>query len=181
MKTILKTLILTVFLTLAFNCSDDDDGTTTTGNTQEYFKYTIDGVERIFDFEVEGHFETDATTIDKFEINASGEQPSGSLRRIAAAFTFDNTAFMPSTTYNWGIAQDSNTTEKFYFAESTSTNLFILTADFSAHPIVATVIPPNPVNVGEYLEFTFTGTFQDGNNVTRSIDGLCRVQRGMDQ
>lgn len=176
-----KTIYLLLILCIVTSCSDDDDGSTTTGNTAEYFKYTIDGVERIFDFEVEGHFETDMTTIiDKFEINASGQQPSGDLRRIAAAFTFDNTAFLPNTTYNWGLALDSDPTEKFYFAESTSTNLFILTADFATHPIVATVTSSNPINIGDYLEFNFLGTFDD-NGTTKNISGTCRVQRDTDQ
>lgn len=170
--------ILTIIF--SFISCDNDDGSTTTGNTLEYFKYTIDGSERIFDYEVEGHLETQTTTsIDIFEINASGQQPSGNLRRVAAAFSFVNTgAFLPSTTYNWGLALDNTPTEKFYFSESTPTNLFLLS---QTQPIVTTITSTIPNNIGDYLEFTFTGTFQDGNNVTRTISGECRVQRGADQ
>ena len=183
MKHFYKLSLALIIVLTAFNCSNDDDGSTTTGNTDEYFKYTIDGVERIFDYEVEGHLETQTTTsIDIFEINASGQQPSGDLRRIAAAFSFINTgAFLPNTTYNWGLALDNAPTEKFYFSESTSSNLFVLSPDFNTHPIVATITSTIPNNVGDYLEFTFTGTFQDDNNVTRTISGECRVQRDADQ
>jgi len=183
MKLILKTITLIVFATLAFSCSDDDDGSTTTGNTQEYFKYTIDGVERIFDYDVEAHLETDSSTIiDRYEINASGQQPSGDLRRIGASFFFDSSgAFMPNTTYNWGYADDTNTEAKFHFAESTFSNLFILTPDFTTHPIVTTVTSPTPTNIGDYLEFEFSGTFQDDNGNTKTISGVCRVQRDADQ
>lgn len=170
-----------LLILLTFSCSNDDDGSTTTGNTNEYFKYTIDGVERIFDYEVEGHLETDTSTIiDRFEINASGQQPSGDLRRIAASFSFDSNTFMPSTSYDWGLALDNDTTQKFYFAESTSTNLFILSGSFTDNPITATVTSANPTNIGDYLEFTFSGTFDD-NGTTRNISGECRVQRDTDQ
>lgn len=171
-------------LLFIFNgCANDDDGSTTTGNTDEYFNYTIDGVERIFDFEVEGHLETQTTTsIDIFEINASGQQPSGEFRRIAVAFSFVNTgAFLPSTTYNWGLASENTPTERFYFSESTPSNLFILSGDFNTHPIVATITSTIPNTVGDYLEFTFSGTFQDDNNIMRMISGECRVQRDADQ
>jgi len=172
-------LSITLFI---FNCSDDDDGTSTTGNTQEYFKYTIDGVERIFDFDVEAHLETDTgSIIDRYEINASGISANETVRRIGASFSFDsNGPFMPNTMYNWGLALDSDTTEKFHFAESTVSNLFILSADFSLHPITATLISTVPSNVGDYLEFTFTGNFDD-NGTTKSISGECRVQRDADQ
>ena len=182
MKTIFKSFLLTVIVLLVFSCSSDDDGSTTTGNTQEYFKYSIDNVERIFDYDVEAHLETDASTIiDRYEINATGQQPSGDIRRIAAAFSFDSSGtFMPNTTYNWGLAQDSDTTEKFYFAESTSSNLFILSGNLGTHTIVATVTSANPVNVGDYLEFTFTGTFDD-NGTTKNISGECRVKRDANQ
>lgn len=178
-----KYILLFALAILTFSCSDDDDGSTTTGNTNEYFKYTIDGVERIFDYQVEAHLETDASTvIDKYEINASGQQPSGDLRRIAAVFTFDSSgAFMPNTTYNWGVALDSDTTEKFYFAESTSSNIFAISTSFVDNPITVTVTSANPVSIGDYIEFTFAGAFQDSNNVTHNISGECRVQRDADQ
>ena len=179
MKTIFNSLFIASFALLLFSCSSDDDGSTTTGNTQEYFKYTIDGVERIFDFEVEGHLETDTSTIiDRYEINASGQQPSGDLRRIGASFSFDsNGAFMPNIIYNWGLAQDSDTTEKFYFAESTSSNLFLLSITQSISTTLTSAIPSS---LGDYLEFTFSGTFDD-NGTTRTISGECRVQRDADQ
>jgi hypothetical protein len=183
MKSIIKNIALSVFTLLAFSCSDDDDGSTTTGNTQEYFKYTIDGQERIFDYEVEAHLETNTSTIiHRYEINASGQQPSGDLRRIGASFSFDGTGtFMPLMSYNWGLAEDNTPTARFHFAESTSSNLFLISGDFNAHPIVATVSSTNPVNIGDYIEFTFSGTFTDSNNATRNISGVCRVQRDADQ
>ncbi|WP_289044168.1 hypothetical protein [uncultured Olleya sp.] len=183
MKTIIKVILLLTISITVFNCSDDDDGSTTTGNTNEYFKYTIDGVERIFDYQVEGHLETDTSTIiDRFEINASGQQPSGDLRRVGINFSFDSSgAFLPNTVYNWGVALDNTPTEKFYFGETTSTNLFLLSSDFNAHPIIATVTSVIPNAVGDYLEFTFVGSYTDDNNVSHSISGECRVQRDANQ
>jgi hypothetical protein len=180
MRKIIYLLLLLCFVTA---CDNDDDGSTTTGNTDEYFKYTIDGEERIFDYDVEGHLETETSTlIDKYEINASGQQPSGNLRRIAAVFTFDSAgAFMPNTSCNWGIQQNTNASAEFYFAENTSSNLFILSPDFSSHPITATVTSAIPNNIGDYMEFDFTGTFLDENNVTHNISGTCRVKRDADQ
>lgn len=87
MKHFYKLSLVLIIVLTTFNCSSDDDGSTTTGNTDEYFKYTIDGVERIFDYDVEGHLETQTTTsIDIFEINASGQQPSGDLRKNCSSF-----------------------------------------------------------------------------------------------
>jgi len=161
--------LLTIALAI-FSCSSDDDGSTTTGNTDEYFKYTIDGVERIFDNSVEGHLETDnSTVIDRFEINATGIQPNGDLRRIGGGFSFDsNGAFMPNTTYNWGLALDNDTTEKFHFIETTLSHPFALSLDFTANPIIASITSTIPNNVGDYLEFTFKGTFDD-NGTTRNV------------
>ncbi|WP_055446439.1 hypothetical protein [Lacinutrix mariniflava] len=183
MKTILKSIMLLTIVLVAFGCSDDDDGSTTTGNTNEYFKYTIDGVERIFDYDIEAHLETDGTTIiDKYEINASGQQSSGDLRRIAAVFSFDSSgAFMPNTIYNWGLALDSNPAAKFYFGETTPSHIFGLSIDYTSNPIDATVTSVIPSNVGDYLEFTFTGTFLDNSNVVHNISGECRVQREVTQ
>lgn len=181
MKTILKiSLLLTLVFIVA--CSSDDDGSTTTGNTDEYFKYTIDGVERIFDYEVEGHLETETSTIiNRFEINATGLQPNGDIRRIGGSFSFDsNGAFMPASTYNWGLALDNTPTEKFYFGETTSSHPFLLSFDISPNLIIASITSTIPNNVGDYLEFTFTGTFDD-NGTTRNISGECRVQRDADQ
>ncbi|WP_340155148.1 hypothetical protein [uncultured Winogradskyella sp.] len=178
-----KIIYLLFALCTVTSCNNDDDGSTTTGNTDEYFKYTIDGVERIFDYDTEGHLETDSSTIiDKYEINASGQQPSGDFRRISAVFTFDSSgSFMPNTNYNWGIALDSNPTAKFYFSENTFSNLFVLSLDFSSHPITATVTSTTSNNVGDYIEFDFSGTYLDDNNVTHNISGVCRVKRDADQ
>ncbi|WP_336127143.1 hypothetical protein [Mesoflavibacter sp. CH_XMU1422-2] len=58
--------------------------------------------------------------------------------------------------------------------------MFVLSGDFATHPIVASVTSANPSNIGDYLEFTFSGTFDD-NGTTRTISGECRVQRDADQ
>jgi len=178
----MKYILLAFLLFTVFACSDDDDGSTTTGNTQEYFKYTIDGVERIFDFDVEIHLETDtSTSANRFEFNASGQQPSGALRRVSGNLYFDsNGVFLPVQPYNWGFLYNNETETKFFFSESTSSNIFVLTPSFTDHPIVATITGIAPNNVGDYLEFTFSGTFSQ-NGTTKTISGECRAQREADQ
>ncbi|WP_458626833.1 hypothetical protein [Winogradskyella sp. PC D3.3] len=182
-KLLIKSIGLIVLVFCTFSCSNDDDGSTTTGNTDEYFKYTIDGVERIFDYDIEAHLETDSSTlIDKYEINASGQQPSGDLRHISAVFTFDSTgAFLPNIIYNWGVMQNVNSSEGFYFAENTLSHLFMLSPDFTIHQISATVTSAIPTSIGDYIEFEFSGTFTDDSNVTHNISGVCRVKRDADQ
>lgn len=162
---------------------DSDDGTSTTGNTDEYFKYSINGVERIFDNDVEAHLETDSgTIIDRYEINANGVSSNGNFRRIGASFSFNsNNGFLPSTTYDWGLALDGDPVQKFYFSENTLGNLFILSPDFNQHPIVTNITSSIPVSIGDYIEFTFTGTFTDDSGNIQSITGECRAQRDLDQ
>lgn len=175
-----KLISLLSILTLSLSCNTDDDGTTSTGNTQEYFKYTVDGVERVFDYEVESHLETESTTsIDRFEINASGQYANGDLRRIAASFTFLNTTFLLSNTpYVWGLADGITNMQNFYFAESTVNHLFVLDSN---QPITAEITTVTPDAISDYFEFTFTGTFTETNGIVRTISGECRVQRDTDQ
>ncbi len=183
MKHLIKPLT-TLLLLAVFTSCDSDDGSSSNGNTLEYFKYSIDGgANRIFDNEIEAHLETNTNTIiDRYEINATGIRTDGSLRRIAASFAFNsNGNFMPNITYDWGIAQDNTPAPTFYFAESTIGNFFLITADHTVHPIITMVNSSNPTIIGDYIEFSFNGSFQDDSNITHSISGECRVQRGVDQ
>jgi hypothetical protein len=184
MKNIIKTLAIIALAVITISCNTDD-GTSTTGNTQEYFKYKIDdGPVRTFDYQAEGHLETDTSSIiDRYEINAIGiSADTGEVRRIGGSFTFDSSGpFMPNTVYNWGWATDNDPTAKFFFIERTPSNLFALSLDFTMSAIITEVTSPNPTNIGDYLEFVFAGTYQDANNVTHSIEGQCRVLRDMDQ
>lgn len=179
MKTLLKLSLLLVTLIIT-SCGSDDDGSTTTGNTQEYFKYTVDGVERIFDYQVEIHLETETgNAIDRLEINASGLYQDGSLRRIAGNFFFPNTNFLQSNSNcNWGFSD--GTSHNYMFAESTQNHLFLINNNFLLHPIVANVTSI-PTAIGDYIEFTFTGTYTDNNNAIHTISGLGRAQREIDQ
>lgn len=176
MKTI---LLLTLLITIS-SCGSDDDGSTTTGNTQEYFKYTVDGVERIFDYEVELHLETETgNAIDRLEINASGLYQDGSLRHIAGNFFSPNTQFLQSNTAcNWGFS--NGTSHNFMFAENTLNHLFLINNDFLLHPIVANV-SNTPTAIGDYIEFSFAGTYTDNNNAIHTISGLGRAQRDINQ
>jgi len=174
MKTILLAILTT---TLFFSCDDDGDGSSTTGNT-EYFKYTIDGVERIFDHQIEAHLETDTRSdIDRYEINATGLNGEV-LRTIAGTFSFSNSSFlMTNTDYDWNIA--ANTSERgFLFAEITPSNFLFIPSN---EPITTTITSLPPNNVGDYIEFIFSGTYIDDNGVLRTISGECRVKRGVDQ
>lgn len=171
---------LIILFIVAWSCNPDDDGTSTTGNTQAYFKYTVDGVERIFDVDVESHLETETvTSIDRFEFSASGLQNNGDLRRIAGSFTFVNSTFLLSNTpYNWGVADGITNMENFYFAESTVNHPFILTLN---QAITAEIVTSAPNNLSDYFEFTFSGNFTELNGTTHTILGSCRAQRDADQ
>ncbi|MEO8933415.1 MAG: hypothetical protein ABI295_03835 [Xanthomarina sp.] len=183
MRLIKNLFILLIIITICSCGANEDDGSTATGYLDEYFKYRVDGVERVFDYEVEGHLETETnSTTHRFEINASGVQAVEGRRRVGISFVFNSMdGFMPGTNYNWGMIPDSNPETKFYFLEITSNYLFIIEADFSVNPIVATLQSTVPINVGDYMEFTFFGTFQDDNHITRTISGECRVKRDADQ
>lgn len=183
MKNLLKLSLLILIFQFAA-CSDSDDGSTTTGNTDEYFKYTADGVERIFDYTIEGHKETQTNSnVATFEINASGQQPNGDLRRVAFTFFFDaNGALLPTTSYPWGYPDPNAPTSTAYFAENTISNPFLLSVNYSENPIDVTITSAIPNNVGDYLEFSFTGMYTDmATNTMKTISGECRVQRDADQ
>jgi hypothetical protein len=180
MNTLIK---ISIALLVFISCNPDDDATNTTGNTQEYFKYTVDGIERVFDNEVEAHYEaTSNTTVRLFEINATGLYASEGVRRIAAVFSFRNppTTVLNANNYPWGLqdGSPSSTQQHFYFSESTPNHPFVLDLN---HPINAQITSTIPTNVGDYVEFTFSGTFTDHNNVQHNILGECRVQRDVDQ
>ncbi|WP_165748345.1 hypothetical protein [Cellulophaga sp. Z1A5H] len=178
---IIFTILSIAAIYLVSSCSSDD-GSSTTGNTQEYFKYTVDGVERIFDNEVEIHIETSSTTnLIKFEFNANGISPNtNDFRRVAGTFSFpDMATFNSSTIYDWGVSD--GVTKGFYFSETTSTNLFFISPDFSINPITATITTAIPTNVGDFIEFSFTGSYVDSANATHSISGVCRAERDLDQ
>jgi len=181
MKLIMKRVLILMLLLIV--ACESDDGSSNTGNTDEYFKYTINGVERVFDYQVESHRETQSNSIiHSYEISALGLRSDGEFRRVAATFFFDgNGTFMPTNTYEWGYTFPNDLTPRFYFAESTMSNFFLIEADFAMHPITATVTSAIPSNVGDYIEFTFTGMYKDQNGVMQPISGECRAQRDADQ
>ncbi|MGB1295270.1 MAG: hypothetical protein ACPG6V_07285 [Flavobacteriales bacterium] len=179
MKTIY--FLCSVCLFLISSCNSDDDASNSTGNTLEYFKYTVDGVERVFDHEVEGHYEvTSNASVRLFEINASGLYASEGVRRIAAVFSFRNppTTVLNTNNYPWGLQDGTSSGQYFYFSESTPNHPFVLDL---YQPINAQVTSAIPVNVGDYIEFSFSGMFTDQYMVSHTLSGVCRTQRELDQ
>ena len=99
MNSILKSISLTVILLLMYSCSSDD-ALTSTGNTDEYFKYTINnGTERVFDSQAKGWFTSNTNSVyQKFFFRAGAETASGSSPIIDGSFTFQNSIYKHSVT-----------------------------------------------------------------------------------
>lgn len=184
MKTILKLTILYTFL-LLFSCENDDDVIIPTGNTQEYFKYTLNnGTERIFDSYAAGHFVASNTNdpYKKFFFRAATQETQAGNLIVDADFTFqDWTTFLNTTNFTWGVSD--GTTANFYFSELTPGNMFF------SHPIILPSNPVNcivtvhPVNVGDYLEFTFSGNYNEASDasIQGTVSGEGRIKRNADQ
>jgi len=183
MNSILKSISLAVILLLIYNCSNDD-ALTSTGNTDEYFKYTINnGTERVFDSYAKGWFTSNANSVyQKFFFRAGAETASGSSPILDGSFSFqDFTAFTSTTNFSWGVSD--GVTGKFYFTDFFAEQPFISsTTNLPSAPILCTVTM-HPVNIGDYIEFTFSGDYIDALDPTIQgyVEGEGRVLREMDQ
>ncbi|SFD51778.1 hypothetical protein SAMN04489722_11145 [Algibacter lectus] len=183
MNSILKSISLAVILLLIYNCSNDD-ALTSTGNTDEYFKYTVNnGVERVFDSQAKGWFTSNTNSVyQKFFFRAGAETASGSSPIIDGSFTFqDFSTFTSTTNFGWGVSD--GVTSNFYFTDVFAGNMFISsTTNLPSTPIMCTVTA-HPVIVGDYIEFTFSGDYIDALDPTIQgyVEGEGRVLREMDQ
>lgn len=184
MKQIIK-LCLTSMLLFLMACSSNNPIPIVTGNTQEFFKYTVNNQpERIFDSYASGHFVASPTNdpYKRFFFRASSQETQAGSLIVDGDFTFqDWSVFMSSTNYNWGVSD--GVTANFYFTELTPGNMFF------SHPIVLPNNPVNcvvtvhPLNVGDYIEFTFSGDYLDASDtsIQGTVSGEGRIKRKADQ
>ena len=183
MNSILKSISLTVILLLMSSCSSDD-ALTPTGNTNEYFKYTVNnGVERVFDSQAKGWFTSNTNSVyQKFFFRAGAETASGSSPIIDGSFTFQDFSMFTSTTnFSWGVSD--GVTSNFYFTDIFAGHSFISSiTNLPSSPILCTVTM-HPVVVGDYIEFTFSGDYIDAVDpaIQGYIEGSGRVLREIDR
>lgn len=186
MKTILKTLVVIVML-FTIGCSSDDTTITPTQNTNEFFKYSINGeLERVFDVSAKGyHVANTGSASQKFTFRAITETQSGNAFGVDGDFTFtDFSTFTMNNTFNWG--NSDGITNNFYFNEITlgGFNFFPHPANMPSNPIVCTVTN-HATNVGDYLEFTFSGdyidAFDSSGQTVGTVSGSARILRTADQ
>ncbi|SED17099.1 hypothetical protein SAMN04489761_4501 [Tenacibaculum sp. MAR_2009_124] len=177
-------VIAIFFLIHITSCSDSDGTITPTNNTQEYFKYTINGTERIFDVSMTAYRVINPNpNYQKFFFRAGATQPGGASIYVDGNFTFsDLSSFLATTNVPWGAPDPNTSVLGFYFAEHTAANKFFPTAFYATSPIDCTIVM-NANNVGDYLEFTFSGTYTDAidSSINGPITGSGRMKRGADQ
>ncbi|WP_179335044.1 hypothetical protein [Winogradskyella costae] len=180
MKSFFKSMLLMALVLLSFSCSSDDDTIIPTLNTSEYFKYSINnGPDRIFDAYARGWYEPNPnSTFEKFYFRAGAATADGSTVIVDADFTFqDFTSFTNTTNFNWGVSD--GLTANFYFTELTPGHTFLTSwTVMPSNPVVCT-ITVHPVNVGDYIEFSFQGDYllATDNSIQGSIIGEGRVLR----
>ena len=180
-----------VLFTMVFISCEDSAPIVPTNNTTQYFKYSIDGVERVFDAEVESHMEVDPNNpnVFQYEFNARANTSNGdSTARIGGNFTFSTQAlFMTTSNFQWGVydynATPLSSTFNFYFSELTPGNLFTISDN---HPITCTITthPTTTYSTNSatgFIEFSFFGSYADASNTVRNIAGEARILRGADQ
>ncbi|MFD2909552.1 hypothetical protein ACFSX9_12505 [Flavobacterium ardleyense] len=183
MNIVIKFVLIFGFF-IFLSCGNDDT-IVPTGNTQEYFKYTLNnGTERVFDSYATGYFVASATAdpFKKFVFRASTRDTQGGSIKVDGDFTFSGwTAFSNSTNFTWGVSD--GLTANFYFSELTPGHIFFsdpLTIPTSPVTCVVTV---HPAAVGDFLEFTFSGSYYDASNINLegTVSGEGRIRRTADQ
>ncbi|WP_028889335.1 hypothetical protein [Tenacibaculum ovolyticum] len=171
---------------LTFNSCSNNDTITPILNTDEYFKYTLNNsTERVFDKNMTAYFVTNpSTTYKRFYFRASANTTNGSSVYVDGNFTFFNYAsFTAASSIPWGIPSTPIATN-FYFTELFSEDgfKFFPHNEYNSSPINCTIIT-HAFNVGEYLEFTFTGNYTHitDPSITGTITGTGRMKRESDQ
>ena len=189
-------IYLTIFLiviNLVTSCNDDNSPITPTNNTQEFFKYTINGgTERVFDSYAKGYHVTNTNSdgdFQKFTFRAVAETQNGGSLKVDGDFIYqDLTTFLNTSSFVWGSPDGgTQTTAKFYFSEQSIDGGFTFfphPINLPSNPVVCTVTV-NPNNVGDYIEFSFSGEYIDAldssGNTTGTITGEARILRNSDQ
>ena len=186
MRTILRILLFATILPFCISChSDSDDNPIPTVNTDEYFRYTIDGEpERVFFVSAKGSHtvNTSVPASDLFFITAKGENFNGNPSRVIASFSYpvnDISDFLGTQNFPLGF-ESVSTPKVFRFYESTEGRIFDSnpTNAPTTNPLVCTVTS-HAANVGVYMEFTFSGNVSLDNTSTNTIlvTGSARVLR----
>lgn len=184
MKTILNfTLLISVFFVIS--CSNNNSSIVPTGNTQQYFKYTVDGgTERIFDSYAIGRYVPSSATTnpyESFKFRASTPDTQAGSFFVDASFTFqDWPSFLNTSNFLLGVSD--GTSANFYFSELSSGNLFFPDLLIIPSNPINCLVTIYPVNVGDYMEFTFSGNYNDTSNPAnlRSVSGSGRILRETD-
>ncbi|TYB77311.1 hypothetical protein ES677_01125 [Bizionia gelidisalsuginis] len=185
MKIFLKPFLVFALIVSTFSCGNDDDAVITpTLNTSEYFKYTLNnGTERIFDASAKGYFTPNTNSpFEKFYFRASAGSVNDASIFVDGDFTFpDFTTFTNESNFSWGISD--GVTSNFIFTEFSPGHIFVSSiTNFASSPVMCTVTV-HPVNVGDYIEFTFEGDFLYATDTTAqgTIVGEGRILRKPDQ
>jgi len=184
MKKILRLIPLLIIVLLTFSCDNDDNVPSTVINTTEYFKYTLNsGQERVFDTYAKGHFTPNTNSaFEKFFFRAGAETSSGASFHVDGDFTFqDFSAFTASNNFSWGVSD--GITSNFYFTEISSGYVFMSSVTVLPSTPIQCNVTVHPTNVGDYIEFTFTGNYLDAldNTIQGHVEGEGRILREMDQ
>lgn len=179
MRTVSKLLVI-ITLTMT-SCASNDDITPTT-NTDEFFKYSIDGgPEIIFDQYATGNFFlTTTNAFEKFSFRAGAEDANGNDTVVDGEFTFQDFAtFSNTSTFNWGVSD--GTTANFYFSQILAG--FVPSPNMVPSNLVVCTVTVHPANVGDYLEFTFSGDYLEATDtsIQRTLQGSGRIRRNADQ
>lgn len=178
MKIIKIISLLTTLSIFLCSCSNNDP-IAPTGNTTEYFKYTVDnGTEQVFDFEIESHFESvgQSPIAITYEFNAVAQtnNTDSSIKRLSGAFSFANeSTFFTNNNYSWGASDGTNV--KFYF--SSIRNDFLI----GYNQAITCNISIHPTNVNDYIEFSFSGNYTDTSGNSHTIQGEARIKRGINE
>ena len=185
-KKLLAHLFL-LFILLGFSNCSSNDTITPTLNTDEYFKYTLNnGSERVFDQSITAHLVTNPSpNYKRFFFRASASTTNGGSVYVDGDFIFQNYAAFTSTiTIPWGSNPTTPIITSFYFTELFSDDgfRFFPHNEYSSSPIDCTIIT-HALNIGDYLEFTFTGSYTHitDSTITGTITGSGRMKRENDQ
>lgn len=182
-KTTYYLAILLIVLSF-ISCNNDDGIQPANNNTAEYFKYTLDGNERVFEGFMNAYYVANPDpNFEKFTFRAGANTTNGGSIYVDGDFTFPNySSFVAINSIPWGFTDTTNTT--FYFSEFLSDDgfSFIPHHDY-AFSIIDCTITQHAPNVGDYLEFAFTGTYAlaTDSSVTGTILGSARMLRDADQ
>jgi len=185
-KKLLTFFYLFLSIIILGSCTNDDTITPIL-NTDEYFKYTLNnGPERVFDQSMTAYLVTNPSpNYQRFFFRASASTANGGSVYVDGDFLFQNyAAFTSTTTVPWGSNPTPPIVTSFYFTELFSADgfRFFPHNEYNSSPIDCTIVI-HALNVGDYLEFTFTGNYThiSDPSITGTITGSGRMKRENDR